>query len=257
MRILFYRHKYDQEYESIISSVNKTNNIFGYLHGEISKQNILEFKPDIIMHNIPNAKKFPIDVNAISININETDSKNSFSLSDKKSPNYIEPFVKLTSAHVEEKNLAKFSSDVVYIGSPVIFGDVLEFLTNPNNKLHWRFFSNQLYNISGYCGYCPVNSNLKFYKHSRACLVFENDVNRLRDIIISDGNPIVYNGNSQECIQKIKESVENNIKYEVQGYNKKDIFNNHTSYDRAYQIFKTVGLKKLAESILEKKSWEK
>lgn len=257
MKILFYRHSYDPSFESLISAITHTKNTFGYLSGDINQAAILEFAPDIIMHNIPEADSFPIKHNSISININETDCKSSFSLKDEKSKNYLPPFVTLKNINIEEKDIAKFTSDVVYIGSPSLFGTILEFLNDPKNNILFKFFTHQPHNINGYCGMCDGNDYLKFYKHSKASLVMAGDKRRIMDIVVADGNPIVFNGkNDKECINNITNAISNNKKYSLDGYSKQDIISKHTSYDRASHIFKTVGLKKIAESILKHKGWE-
>jgi hypothetical protein len=257
MKILFYRHAYDPGFESIISAIRQTKNTFGYLSGDINQKVIIDFSPDIIMHNIPEADKFPVNSNAISININETDSKHSFSLTNQNANNYIKPFVTLKNTEVNNTDIKKFTSDVVYIGSPSVFGNVLDFITNPENDILFKFFTHQVHNINGYCGMCDANDYLRFYKHSKASLVRSDDTRRIMDIVIADGSPIVFDGiNHQECIEKIKDAIANNKKYSVDGYSKQDIISKHTSYDRASQIFKTIGLNKIAENILKHKGWE-
>lgn len=256
MKILFYRYSQDMNFDAIISVIAKTKHQFGYLSGEVNQQQLSTFNPDLIIHNIPNVDKFPIKSNAVSININETNSNNSFSFKNIDSTNYIGRFVHYKPIHTEE--VSKYKSDIVYIGSPSIFNELLVFLTS--SEFNFKFFTHQTHNINGYCGMCDVNDYYKFYNNSKACIVNKDDIERLMDIIVSDGNPVVYDGlNTNECIEKIKNSIDSNIKYKVDGYEKDDIISKHTSFDRAAKIFRTVGMNKIADDIIKNKNidWHK
>lgn len=258
MKILFYRHSYNVDFESIIQAISKTKNSFGYLSGEINRESIHQFDPDIILHNIPDVDSFPIENKAISVNINETDSNNSFSLRNPTHKNFIKPFVSLKHIVEDSDEKKKFLCDVVYIGSPLIFEKVIEFLINEDSDIRFKFFTHQLHNINGYCGMCDAKDYLSFYNNAKCSLVKEDDLRRIMDIVISDGNPIVFNGsNTEECIDKIKNAVCNKAKYSIDGFSKENILKNDTAYDRASYIFKTIGLKKIAENILAKKDWDK
>lgn len=256
MKILFYRSSYSPDFESLIHAISKTKNTFGYLSGEIDEESIMSFEPDVIVHNIKDIKKFPI-TNAISININNADSEYSFSLENKESPRYIRPFASLKSTIINDNELEKYSSDIIYIGSPVNFFGVVDFLTCENNEINFKFFNHQVHNINGYCGLCDSKDYLKFYKHSKGCLVMEMDTKRLIDIIVAGGNPIIFDGNSEECIKKINDAVYKNKKFSVSGMTKESIMEKDTAFDRASQIFKKIGLQKLSEDILNNKDWDK
>jgi hypothetical protein len=249
MKILFYRYAQDPNFEAIITSINKTKHQFGYASGEVTQEAIANFAPDIIIHNIPNTEFFPIKSNAISININDTDNKHSFSFTKPESKNYIGKFVYLRDCNVNENELEKYKSDVVYIGSPVVFGNVLDFLVN--NNINFKFFNHQPHNINGYCGMCSSEDYGKFYKNAKACIVTSGDDARLMDIVSCDGNPVVYNNNADQCIEQILSAINENKKYTIDGYNKEDILKQHTSFDKAAQIFKTIGLSKISEEILK------
>lgn len=252
MKILFYRHSQDSNFEAIISVIAKTKNQFGYASGEVNQEHLNSFAPDLIIHNIPDAKQFPIRSSAVSININETEGKNSFSFSNKSSLNYIGDFVHLKESDVEPKDIDRFTTDVVYIGSPSVFGKLLSYILD--GKIKFKFFSHQPHNINGYSGMCNANDYYKFYKHSKACIVEKHDKIRIMDILAADGNPVVYNGsNAEDCIEQIKNSIANNMKYTVDGYDKNAIINKDTSYDRSAQIFRTIGLNKLADEIIKNK----
>jgi len=262
MKILCYRGSADFYFESIISCLSHIKNDkfqVGYLSGEINAKMIAEFAPDVIIHNMQDVNVFPGQSKAISININETDGKNSFSFK-KQGDNFLKPFVTLKDVDVSDADKDKFTSDVLYIGSPSPFGDILSFLINPENKLVFKFFTHIPHNISGYCGMCDSADYLKFYNNAKVSLVKSDDTQRIMDISIADGNPVVFDGsNYDECIQLIKDAVLSDKKYTVPGYDKDDILKNDTSFDRTYQIFKTVGLNKFADEIIKSKKiqWNK
>lgn len=258
MKLLFYRHIVDLHFESLISVLSKTKYQCGYLTGEVNQETINSFAPDVIIHNIPNTDNFPIKNSAISININENDSKNSFSLVNEKSKNYIGNFVHFKSSHIQPNEVNKFSSDILYIGSPGIFGHLLDWILN--SGFNFKFFTHQPHNIKGYCGMCSLDDYARFYKHSKVSLVTESDHARIRDIVVFDGNPIIYDGsNLDECKKKIEAAILDCERYSVDGYSKEEITAKHTSYDRAAFIFKTVGLTKIAEDIMKikKLEWQK
>lgn len=256
MKILFYRSSYDPRLESLIYSISKTKNTFGYTSGEIDEGSITSFAPDVIMHNMPDVDKFPV-TNAISININESSSKNSFSFTNKDSDNYIRPFVSLKNKDIDQSKKDMYKSDVLYIGSPTNFNGVLSFLVNDSNNILFKFFSHQTHNISGYCGMCDANDYLRFYSQSKASLTHISDINRIMDIVISDGNPILYNEDDDNCINMIKDAIYKNKKFSIPGITKESLIDKDTSYDRASEIFKKIGLKQISENILKNKGWDK
>lgn len=252
MRILCYRHSYDQNFESILGVISKIKTQIGYASGEINQENLISFSPDIIIHNIPDAETFPIKSNAVSININETKNKNSFSFNDKSSSNYIGEFVHLRESTIDDSEIEKFSSDVLYIGTPSVFGTLLEYILN--SDINFKFFNHQPHNISGYCGMCNIQDYYKFYKHAKVCIAQKDDKLRIMDIVAAGGNPVIYDGsNTEDCIEKITNAISNNQKYAIEGYTKEDIISKDTSYDRVAKIFKTIGLNKLADEVIRNK----
>jgi hypothetical protein len=252
MKILAYRSKIDFNFDSIMLAIADTKYEIGYMSTKIDSQVVEKFAPDIIIHNIENVDQFPTKVNAISINLNESMSPNSFSFNNIESHNYLKPFVSIKSTSVPEDEKEYFQSDIVYIGTPAIFHNVLSFLCEANNNINFKFFSDRTHNIKGYCGMCSAEDYLKFYSKAKACLVHKKDITRTMDIIIADGNPIIYE-NDQQCIQDIKDAIYKNKKFTAHGYNKNHILENDTSYDRASEIFKKVGLTKISEELIKTK----
>lgn len=253
MNILCYRYAQDSRFESILSVLSKVKYNVGYASGELSEKNIADFKPDVIVHNIPDAEKFPIKNSAINININETNTDTSFSFKDEASENYIARFVDYKDCNVNDDQVNKYRSDLVYIGSPVSFNALLNLIHDHNRKIVFKFFNHKPHNIIGYCGMCDARDYFKFYRYAKGSIVEHNDMSRLMDIIVSDGNPIVYDKNNEECMEKIISAVFNDKRYTIDGLSKKDIIENHTSFDRVAKIFKTVGLKKIAEEVMKNK----
>jgi hypothetical protein len=256
MNILCYRHSHDSRFESILLVLSKTKYNVGYSSGDLSEKNISEFKPDVILHNIEDASTFPIKNNAINININETESDTSFSFKNTQSKNYIDKFVDYKDCNVPQNQVNKYQSDLLYIGTPIPFNSLLNKLVNYDPKIFLKFFNHKPHNIIGYCGMCDARDYFKFYRHAKASLVEYNDMNRLMDIIVSDGNPIVYDSNDDECIEKINQAVYSDKKFTVDGLTKESIIENHTSFDRTAKIFRTVGLNKVAEHIMQNKKEE-
>ena len=251
MKILFYRYSQDINFDAIVSVIARTKHQFGYLSGEVNQQQLAAFNPDLIIHNIPSVDKFPIKNDAVSININETNNNNSFSFKNIDSTNYIGRFVHYKSILTED--ISKYKSDIIYIGSPSVFNELLIFLTN--GEFNFKFFTHQTHNINGYCGMCDANDYYRFYNNSKACIVNKNDIERLMDIVVAEGNPIVYDGsNVEECIEKIKNSIYSNIKYKVDGYDRDSIISKDTSFDRAAKIFRTIGMNKIADDIIKNKN---
>ena len=259
MNILCYRYSQDLRFESILSVLSKVKYNVGYTSGELSQKNIADFKPDVIVHNIPDAEKFPIKNSAISININETNTDRSFSFKDEASKNYIARFVDYRDCNVDADQINKYRSDLLYIGSPASFVTLLNLIYDYNRKIVFKFFNHKPQNIIGYCGMCDARDYFKFYRYAKGSIVEHNDMSRMMDIIVSDGNPILYNKNNEECMEKIISTVFNNERYSIDGLSKKDIIENHTSFDRVAKIFKTVGLNKVAEDIMnnKKRVWYK
>lgn len=253
MKILFYRYNHDSNFESIISVIAETKHQFGFASGEVNKESVTGFAPDIIIHNIPNAESFPIKNKAVSININETNNKYSFSFVNDKSNNYIGKFFHLKDNKVSDKDIEKYSSDIIYIGSPIIFGDLLAYITKLDCQ--FKFFTHEPHNINGYCGMCNTEDYSKFYRYSKACLVREEDDVRIMDIVASDGNPIVHTKyNTQSCKDQINYAMQGK-KNTIEKFNKESILSDNTSYDRASKLFKTIGLNKISEEILKNKRY--
>jgi hypothetical protein len=222
----------------------------GNCNGEIDTKAIDEFNPDIIIHNIPDVDSFPYNnKSVISININELDGKNCFSLENTQSKNYIPPFVTIRRIKEDQR---KYESDIVYIGNPSVFGkDVLSKIGLLNYK--FKFFTDQVLNILGYCGCCHPEDYFTFYKYSKACIVMNGDIHRTMDILAADGNPVVYKENDDTFFDRLKEAVVNNQKYTLDTIDRQTVLSKNTNYDRIATVLQKVGLSKLKNEVLKQK----
>lgn len=255
MKILCYHHQQDQRFEALVSSLSDTDHEVGHAFGEIDNDAVLGYNPDIIIHNIPNVDKFPVQKRSfISININDLDMPNCFSFTKEDHKNFIPPFVILRDIDVDPKDKKKYKSDIVYFGSPLVFDKLLECILN-NGFLHFKFFDHKIHNISGYCGVCDSSEYFKYYRNAGACIVKKGDTNRTRDIVVCGGNPVVYDGsNHEECRDKILDALNNGSKFNLDNFDKYEILKNSTVFDRASSIFNTIGLTKVSNDIIKVKN---
>lgn len=255
MKILCYHHQEDQRFAALVSALNDTGYTIGHAVGEINHEAVLEYNPDIIIHNIPDADKFPSQNKSfISIGINDLDSPNCFSFTKNESKNYISPFVILKDIDVDEKDKRKYLSDIVYFGTPLVFNKLLEMILN-DERINFKFFDHKIHNINGYCGVCNASEYNKFYTNAKVCLVRDGDINRLQDIVACGGNPVVYNNsNHEECMEQILNAMNNGSRFTVNGLDRDEILKTSTSFDRTAHIFKSIGLTKLSNDIIRVKN---
>jgi len=247
MKILYYIDSHDSRVNGIVETIKAAGYTVGYLT-ELDQKSIYEFNPDIIIHNIPNAEKFPIDGDFISINFNESKSKNSFTFADESSDRYISPFVSLKEIHVDKKDLDKYRSDVLYFGSPYSFNECLNIIYE--KKIKFRFFHHTPHNIYGYCGMCNTDEYFKHYRYAKASIVNGlNDRARLQDIIVAGGNPVIFLGDKDDFTSRLEKAVYEDKKYTIDGMSKRDILNKNTAFDVSANIFKKIGLNKISKDI--------
>jgi hypothetical protein len=231
MKILIYTHKPNFIFNNLVQpliNIGNNNYIVGHAAGQISEDDIKNFSPDIIIHNIEGVKDFPVDgLSCISIPINEQDCR-------------LESFVTLDE--FESNNPKKYESDAVYIGDPSVFGDNLFKLSHAD--FLFKFLHPKPAFICGYAGACNLKDRLKFYRYSKACIITPEDNGRKFDILYAGGNPVI---NDENLIENIQAAI-NGKKFTVD-IDREEVLNNHTNYDMIRQIFKTVGLTKIAKDI--------
>lgn len=250
MKILCYNQSRDAKIFNLIRPLQEVKECtVGNCGVDIDQQSIDQFNPDLIIHDMPNVDSFPYKTRALSININDHNGKNCFSVNNPEAKNYIKPFVSIRPISQEAN---KYTSDIVYIGNPSAFGKetVSEIISLDYN---FKFFSEQPLNICGYCGCCYPEEYFSLYSYSKACIVVQNDVMRIMDIVVANGNPVIYSGDPKVFIDKIKDAVLNNTKYTVDNYDKQTVKSRHTNYDRISYILNTIGLTKLGDKVLQAK----
>lgn len=254
MKILFYISEQDVRLHEFIKCLQQTDHVVGVMGQEINQQQIEQFGPDIIIHNLQGVTSFPISSKAVSININESEGENCFSFENKKSENFLDSFVTNRNNTFDKDMLNKFQSDILYMGNIADFGHTFRTFIKNNNDIILKFFTPQLNNLVGYCGILDINHYGKYYKHAKASIVFAEDAARIKDIIVSDGNPVMFDIEKKEkFITDLTEAVKNNKRFSIDGMTKESIINNDTSYDRVAKIFKTVGLNKIVSDIMKQK----
>jgi len=247
MKILYYIDHHDSRVESIVACLKLAGCNAGYLT-QMDTKSIYEFNPDVVIHNIPDVEQFPVQGKCISVGFNDTEGVNCFTFTNENSSGYIAPFVSLKSIDVKDDEIDKYSSDVVYFGSPLTFETATSIIYE--KKLRFRFFSANAHNIYGYAGACNSNEYFKHYRHAKASIVNGFDIARLQDIVVSGGNPVVFSGDVTDFSNKISDAVYNNKKYDAEGITKKDILDNKTSFDASSRLFKQLGLNKISKDIM-------
>lgn len=251
MKILYYIDSNDSRVNGIVDTIKEAGYAVGYLT-ELDQKSIYEFSPDIIIHNIPNVARFPVDGKFVSINFNESQSENSFTFTNELSDRYISPFVSLREIDVDEKHLNKYKSDVLYFGSPQAFNECLNVVYE--KKLKFRFFHQHPHSIYGYCGMCNIDEYFKHYRHAKASIANGlNDRARLQDIIVAGGNPVIFLGDKDDFTNRLEKAVYEGKKYTIEGMSKQDILNKDTVFDASAKIFKKIGLNKVSKDIAQVK----
>ena len=254
MKILFYLSEQDVRLHDFIKCLQRTDHMIGVMSQEINQEQIQQFEPDIIIHNLQGVTSFPISSKAVSININESEGDNCFSFENKKSKNFLDSFVTNRNNTLDKDMLDKFQSDILYMGNIADFGQTFRTFIKNNNDIILKFFTPQLNNLVGYCGMLDINHYGKYYKHAKASIVFAEDTARIKDIIVSDGNPVTFDTNkTEEFTGNLNEAIKNNKRFSIDGMDKRSIINDHTCYDRIAQMFKTVGLNKIVDDIMKQK----
>lgn len=221
----------------------------GFSNGAVDAQEVANFQPDLILHNIPNIVGFPFYDKCIAINFNETDSDNSFSFTNKSSDNYIESFVCIDRKIDYDE---KYSSDVAYIGNPTVFGPALAHLIN-SDVFTFKSFSGQPVNIPCYVGSVKFDNFPAVYNLAKVSVCLNSDNERIRDIVAFGGNPVVFNGDVEDFIQRVIEGVRGK-RFTVQGYNREKILSKDTNFDRMSSILEKTGFSQTSSILQQQKN---
>lgn len=165
----------------------------------------------------------------------------------------IEPFAYLPqSKHRESSPL--YLCDVVYIGNPTAFGDGLKVLTE--SEFVFKFFEKKPAFVSGYCGSldgASVGQDV-IVRSAKAAVTMPSDKYRLLNIIVSGGNPVVFQ-NPEQFRQDIEKAI-SGVRF-FGGISRHDVIKDHTSHDRMIEFLKRVRLDSMLSTVIEnkKRAW--
>ena len=246
MKILCHNVNQNPMVHGLAMALNCADNIVGFT-ASVNPQEVADFAPDLVIHNIDGVDAFPFYLKCVSININETKSPNSFSLTNKSSDQFIERFVCL---HNNIEYDERYSSDVAYLGNPIVFGAGLARLTNSN--LSFKCFNSQPINIPNYVGTVPFEKIPSVYAKAKASITLMSDHDRILDIVAFGGNPVAYTEDVEDFMERVHSAVCGE-RFSIPGYSQAKILDKDTSFDRASYMANVVGLSKLSQQILEKK----
>ena len=166
MRILFCVDNRNYRYESMGSVLSQTKHVVGRAMLNLAQKDIIDFAPDLIIHNCPKKIDFPCNaavINALDI------MKDPFSVIGNWDKN---------------KLANKYRSESVYIGDPSVLGDRLSKLIQEDGL---KILHDKPLPITGYAGVCRPDEYQYFYHMAGFCPIQENDTARYRDILISGG----------------------------------------------------------------------
>jgi hypothetical protein len=158
----------------------------------------------------------------------------------------IKPFINLNILK-EKTNTDTYKSDVVYLGNTSIFPLLSEIY---GMGYVVRQFDQQPSMTPYYSGKISINKCCDVYRSAKVSLVPKNDMGyRLLDIIVSDGNPLIYDERTflEDCVDGIKGK-------KFQSHTNKDkILKYDTNYDRLSVILSSMGFETQARKVYENK----
>lgn len=234
MKILLYSNGYSEKFIGLSNTINKTKHEIGSVVGQLNETDLETFAPNLVLYYskqpIPlfDSKKF------VSINL------------DIK-----EPFI--DTVLIENKKHKKYyESDITYIGDPKAFGDSLVKFFSLDYRV--KIFNPQPLNLFCYSGMIPRDQFSSAYYSAKVCPVHHLETDKLFEIICSDGNPVVFNKNTDHLDYTLMiNSALDGEKFDT-GFTKEQILSNHTNHDVMSKILTAKGLAKLGKEVLELKS---
>ena len=234
MKILICHFLNDPRFKSLTQPINALQNVtVGTTDNNLSPEDLMEFNPDIVIHNHPEQERLHRGVN---IHISSYDD--------------IQPFVALrNTTNIDYR----YKSDVCFIGDAInVFGDSLYYIIQ-NNRIKKLFFHHEPMPYRGYAGVCSTSKFFDIYVTSKASIVASiEDSYRLLDILYAGGNPVVFS-NKEQFHDDVLDAVFNNKTYNPIGLTSKDIEEQHTNFDRMSDLLDKHGLRKLANELLVNK----
>lgn len=245
-------HENDMFYHILLEALNSIDAQIGHSHITITKEELAQFDPNIIIHNSDSFDKVEYK-DAVSIAINEMDSPHSFSYKRVDSENFIKPFVKVDNKDLKDD---RYKSDIVYVGNPSLLPDcVAKFQLG--GEFNFKIINNTPIPITNYCGSCTFENYKKFFHMSKCSLVNKSDSDldflsfKLLDILQSGGNPITHKDDDQ-FVKDVEDAL-GGKSFRGDFPSKQEIEDKYTNFERMSEILSKVGLNKLSKMVLESK----
>lgn len=243
MKILVYVHDKSRmhlKYRGLIKtifSMQSDDFIIGQCSGEIEKKELVEFNPQVIIHDMHGVHDFPMTVNGcVSIPV--------FSFI-----NDLEPFV---SPEKISDDVKKYGSDAVMLGCNA--GNIKTacrlYEACSSNKLRFRFFSNNRdghISTKGYCGISSYDDRFSFYRHSKVS-VCSTEHDEL-DAIYANGNPVLESDDF--LLEKIIKGQTEALPLRI---TREEILASYTSYDVLAKMFDDFSLNGVSSKVMEEKA---
>jgi len=234
MKILIYNNAKDFRFSSLTKCLSVLDIEVGSVEGTATKQDIVNFNPTILIHNLPSKIKDDHDRFAEIVIDNETYKR-------------IGPFTGYIKDYIQDDDA--FKSDIAYIGSPDDFD--LELYRYLNSDYDIKIFGNKPLPIMGYCGALTQNDTFNIYKNSKVSVVPKNDLGfREIDIIAAGGNPVKFKDKNQ-FHEEIESSISNPIKVDDKLRDK--VLKEKTVFDKMSEVLKYSGLTVLSKKLIEAK----
>jgi hypothetical protein len=250
MKILILTEKQDMFYHILVEALSGLDLPVGHAQFPINPEDITSYDPDIIIHNCEKFAQLDYK-NAINIGINETAAPNTFSYKNKNSSNLIKPFVKLSTAKLNDE---RYKSDVVYVGNPSMLPDCIAEVQQKSD-VNFKILNNHAVPITQYCGSCTFDDYKKFFHMSKCSLVNNSDSSmdllsfKLLDILYAEGNPVLHE-NDDQFLSDINDAM-NGKSFRDNFISKQEVEEKHTNFNRMSDILAKVGLNKLSKMVLE------
>lgn len=223
MKILVYNNNKDFRFLSLTKCLSLLDIELGLIEGTVSKEDIVRFAPDILIHDI-NSKIKSNEDSFAEIQIDDDVYKK------------IGPFTSYLSEFITDDE--SFTSDISYIGSPDDFG--IELYRYFNEDYNFKLFYENPLPFFSYCGTISKFDIFNAYNKSRVSLVPEKDSGfRELDIIAAGGTPIVFK-NREQFHSEIEDSIKN--KKTIDNTLRQSVLKEKTAFDKMANVLKINGL---------------
>lgn len=236
MNILLLNSNGDSKLNSIAAAVSAAGYNVALADPSLKPEDLEKIMPTVVLHNMPNGGSFPIEGNFITSYVGE---------------DRLQPFVNLRKiAKCED---TRYDSEVVYIGNPTVFKGSLHRLASADS-FEFKFFNNTPLNIGGYAGVLHPDEYPQVYRGATVSIAHKEDVQRIMDITICNGYPVLYNDDDQDFLQRVERALKDDSCQFLEGPDKGEILSKNTNFDRASAIFKDLNIAKIQKDLAEAKS---